>query len=211
MSLDGLLPPVFAHLNSRTQVMDVSIVFVCALSAGMTLLFEVDTMGNIAALCGILVAATVDIALVVVRYDSESYESRRVTRCCALFAFVCILCGATAFGSSAHWAAVIPGVILVLLALYIQQQKQTNLPKHFSCPGVPFVPLIGAASFLFLGLALEAHVWLSCSVAAGVAVVSYFLYGFWQPTSTARTAKLPALPEKELKETELLQQRRDSD
>jgi amino acid transporter len=180
MAVDRLIPPVFMQINPKTNVPEVAVLTTCGLTVFITLFFDVQLIGNLVSLNGLLISSLVDISVVVARYDSECTFSRRVNRCCAIFYILTIVCG---LGLYHDWPLLLLSpipVVLVLIYIFIQSQIQINIPRNFSCPCVPLVPLLGAASFLLMSGTVEGRAWLIFGVCNVLAIISYVVYGYKQ-------------------------------
>jgi APA family basic amino acid/polyamine antiporter len=122
MSRDGLLPPIFARVNPRTQT-PIPVILLVGLAmaavAGLTPIGEVAELVNIGTL--------------------------------AAFFLVCV------------------GVIVLRVT-------QPDLPRPFRTPWFPWVPLLGAASCLYLALSLPWVTWMRFGLwlAAGLAIYVYY-------------------------------------
>eukprot|EP00826_Nyctotherus_ovalis_P058032 TRINITY_DN7955_c0_g2_i3.p1 TRINITY_DN7955_c0_g2~~TRINITY_DN7955_c0_g2_i3.p1 ORF type:complete len:563 (-),score=110.22 TRINITY_DN7955_c0_g2_i3:152-1840(-) len=180
MSYDRLLPKAFMRVNPKTQVPDFSIVVTCIVATVITLLFDVEVAGNAVSLCGLLIAAWVDLSVIVARYEVDCGFSKNINRCSVAFFVLTLIMGFSLYYNISLLLAAICAVLLCAIYYYIQKQPQVNMPKSFVCPCVPLVPLIGAASFTLMASIVPADGWIIVLVYAGLGVISYFMYGYWQ-------------------------------
>ncbi len=180
MAYDRLLPKAFMRTNPKTQVPDFSIVAAGAICAAITLLFDVDLAGNAVSLVGLLVSSTVDLSVVVARYDLDCTFSRQVNRGCFIFFLFSLLTGASFYYGWPILVTILFATPLVLVYLYTARQTQVNIPKNFACPCVPLIPMLGALTFLLMASTVDLKAWAIVLTYLGIGGISYFMYGYWQ-------------------------------
>jgi len=209
MAYDRLLPKVFMKTNPVTQVPDFAIIVTGIISFVLTLLFDVELAGNAVSLAGLIVSATVNISVVVARYDIDCQFSKNVNKLCALFIFFSLLLGFSFYYDWPFWTSIIFACPLIFAFVYIQMQVQVNIPKNFKCPCVPLVPMLGTISFIMLACTIDLDAWKIYLIYMGIGVASYFMYGYWQSKlnpyrtesiASVTQAELPVDIENELRE-----------
>ncbi len=67
--------------------------------------------------------------------------------------------------------------IVVCAGVLVLRYKRPDLPRPFRTPGAPFVPLLGAASCMFLALSLPWEAWLRLISWLAFGFIIYFFYG----------------------------------
>ncbi|KAH9603047.1 hypothetical protein KSS87_006282 [Heliosperma pusillum] len=169
---DGLLPQLFAKVNSKRHTPMNSQIWVGLVAGIMAGLLNVQALSHILSV-GTLTGYSVVAACVLSLRFKEKSTTQGSAEWCSRWAEGVILlvvvacCGFTAgamyrFGAS-YFFLIIPVVIalLALAALYLRQEYSGTDPRGFSCPGVPFLPAIciffniflfaqGAASVLYV-------------------------------------------------------------
>jgi basic amino acid/polyamine antiporter, APA family len=68
--------------------------------------------------------------------------------------------------------------ILVCIGILILRARDPGRPRAFKTPLVPFVPMLGVVSCLYLMLGLPWITWLRFGLWLGLGLVIYFLYGY---------------------------------
>jgi APA family basic amino acid/polyamine antiporter len=68
--------------------------------------------------------------------------------------------------------------MLVCLGVLILRRREPERPSAFKTPWVPFVPLLGVASCIYLMLGLPWITWMRFVLWLAVGLVVYFSYGF---------------------------------
>ena len=68
--------------------------------------------------------------------------------------------------------------ILVCIGILILRKRDPNRPRTFKTPLVPFVPILGVTSCLYLMLGLPWITWIRFGLWLVVGMVVYFSYGF---------------------------------
>jgi len=180
MAYDRLLPKAFLRVNPKTQVPDFSIIVTCIVASLITLLFDVEVAGNAVSLGGLLIAAWVDLGVIGARYESEYDFSKKINRGCIAFFFLTLILGFSLYYNISIILSIMCSILLIAIYYYIQLQPQVNIPIHFSCPCVPLVPLIGAASFILMASIVPYDGWLIITIYIGLGLISYFMYGYWE-------------------------------
>ena len=197
MAFDRLLPKVFMQQNQKTRTLDAAIYVTCFLGVFITLIFDVSLIGNAISLTGLLVSATVDLGVVVARYNNEGYFAHRINRGCFIFYFVSILGGASLYFDWPIEITVVCGVINVGIYIFIALQPQLNIPINFACPCVPLIPMAGALTFLLVSSTVELKAWIVYLWYMLFGAIFYFFYGYkqsklnpYRKTSNASTRML---------------------
>ena len=68
--------------------------------------------------------------------------------------------------------------ILVCIGILVLRKREPNRPRGFSTPFVPWVPMLGVISCLYLMLGLPWVTWIRFGLWLALGLVIYFLYGF---------------------------------
>ena len=68
--------------------------------------------------------------------------------------------------------------VVVCIAVIVLRYKRPDLPRGFRCPGMPVVPLVGAAFSIWLITFLEPMTWLRFAVWFVLGLAIYFAYGY---------------------------------
>ena len=69
--------------------------------------------------------------------------------------------------------------LLVCAGVIILRHKDPHRPRGFRCPWVPWVPLAGIATCIYLMFGLPTITWIRFGVWLVIGLVLYFAYGFW--------------------------------
>jgi basic amino acid/polyamine antiporter, APA family len=67
--------------------------------------------------------------------------------------------------------------VVVCIAVIVLRYRQPDLPRSFRCPGMPYVPIIGAVFSLWLITFLAPETWLRFAVWFVIGGIVYFAYG----------------------------------
>lgn len=67
--------------------------------------------------------------------------------------------------------------VLVCVGVIVLRRAEPLRPRKFSCPGYPYVPILGALMSLGLMFGLPGLTWLRFVIWMGLGLVIYFLYG----------------------------------
>jgi APA family basic amino acid/polyamine antiporter len=67
--------------------------------------------------------------------------------------------------------------VIVSLGVLVLRYKQPNLDRPFRTPGMPFVPILGALSCLYLMSFLPLETWIRLFIWLAIGLAIYFLYG----------------------------------
>ena len=78
--------------------------------------------------------------------------------------------------------------VVVCAAVIYLRRAQPELPRPFKCPLVPFIPIAGILSCLFLMIGLPLDTWIRLVVWLAIGLVIYFAYGRSHSTLTAGAA-----------------------
>lgn len=70
--------------------------------------------------------------------------------------------------------------VLVCAGIIVLRYKEPDRPRGFRCPLVPWVPLAGIASCVYLMFGLPWVTWLRFVVWLAAGLIIYFSYGFWR-------------------------------
>jgi APA family basic amino acid/polyamine antiporter len=234
ISRDNLLPSVFMATNPKTKVPDFAIIIICLVSCVLSIVVDVESLGDLSSLTGLWVSALVDISVIVARYSPAPPNPRKegaelallpapssvpeaspldemfnpessankpsssvmVNGLCVYFVILTIFVGFSMF-YQLHWALWTSGCVLILgIALFISLQKQTNIPLNSPCPFVPFFPLLGCLSFLWLGTTIKIQVWGVGGLVVLFFVLTYFCYGYRHGYGTTEPVPLTEAEEK---------------
>lgn len=83
--------------------------------------------------------------------------------------------------------------VLVCISILVLRKKSPNLKRPFKTPLVPYVPILGAATCLFLMLGLPPHTWIRFVLWLAIGLVIYFVYGH-KHTSYERAVPAEGVP-----------------
>ncbi|KAG7394013.1 hypothetical protein PHYBOEH_005936 [Phytophthora boehmeriae] len=150
MAKDGLLPPVFAKLNSRTHVPVTSTIFTGALVASIALVFDLDFLANVIS-CGTLQVFTFVNAGVLLLRMRPSLSGAGVVHRVIIFVIAC-------FALSLSFVFDLPvsiqgffAVVVVVSFVFIHRLgKLGDLTTSFQCPLVPLVPCVGILANVYM-------------------------------------------------------------
>lgn len=104
--------------------------------------------------------------------------------------FVAVLAGVADIASAADLTNIgtLFAFVLVCAGVIVLRYKDPDRPRPFRCPGVPFVPLLGMASCLYLMISLPWATWVRFAAWMGIGLAIYFLYGYRRSRLHVRTA-----------------------
>ncbi|SEO98174.1 amino acid permease [Paenibacillus sp. OV219] len=68
--------------------------------------------------------------------------------------------------------------LVVSLGIIVLRRTQPDMQRGFKVPFVPYTPILGAASCLYLMLQLKAFTWASFGIWLAIGLVIYFIYGY---------------------------------
>lgn len=69
---------------------------------------------------------------------------------------------------------------LICLGIVILRRREPHCERAFKCPFVPWVPLLGIFSCMYLATGLPFITWVRFAVWLAVGIIFYFSYGFWK-------------------------------
>jgi APA family basic amino acid/polyamine antiporter len=69
------------------------------------------------------------------------------------------------------------GFIVVSLSVIVLRKRMPNFNRIFTCPGVPFTPIITVICCLYLLSRLQAKTWIGFAVWLTIGLIVYFTYG----------------------------------
>ena len=67
--------------------------------------------------------------------------------------------------------------ILVAIGIVVLRRTRPDLPRAFTCPGVPYVPVLAVLAAIYLMLNLPAATWTRFFVWMAIGLIVYFAYG----------------------------------
>jgi basic amino acid/polyamine antiporter, APA family len=67
--------------------------------------------------------------------------------------------------------------VIVCLAVLVMRRIRPDAERHFRCPWVPFVPIMGVLLCLLLMFSLPSENWLRLFVWFAIGFMIYFFYG----------------------------------
>lgn len=172
---DGLLPKSFQEVHN--DVLRFSALATGGFCILITMFLNVDFLGNATALMGLLGDAIVDISTVIARYEVNGVQNKGVNFGCVIF---CVFSLFASYSVYYGWPLNITiGLFIVVIAsfCYIQCQPQTNIPKDFACPFVPFFPMAGAFSMISIASTVGMSVWSAFTILTVCWMSLYFFYG----------------------------------
>lgn len=70
--------------------------------------------------------------------------------------------------------------ILICIGIVVLRRREPHRERGFKCPWVPWVPLLGVFSCLYLATGLPTVTWIRFAAWLVVGMVFYFSYGFWK-------------------------------
>ena len=77
-------------------------------------------------------------------------------------------------------------VVVCIAVVVVLRYRQPDLPRSFRCPGMPFVPIVGAVFSQWLITFLAPETWLRFGLWFLVGAVVYFAYGMRRPVLARR-------------------------
>lgn len=78
--------------------------------------------------------------------------------------------------------------VIVCGGVLVLRYSRPDLPRPFRTPGVPFIPILGIISCLYLMSGLPWDTWMRLLIWMGIGLVLYFSYGFRKSRLRRRTA-----------------------
>jgi APA family basic amino acid/polyamine antiporter len=92
---------------------------------------------------------------------------------------VAIVSGIFPIGTLGHMVSIgtLLAFVIVCLGVLVLRYKQPNLDRPFKTPGMPFVPILGALSCLYLMSFLPIETWIRLFIWLAIGLAIYFLYG----------------------------------
>jgi APA family basic amino acid/polyamine antiporter len=102
---------------------------------------------------------------------------------------VAIVSGIFPIGTLGHMVSIgtLLAFVIVCLGVLVLRYKQPGLDRPFRTPGMPFVPILGALSCLYLMSFLPIETWIRLFIWLAIGLAIYFLYG---GNAAARARKL---------------------
>jgi len=81
--------------------------------------------------------------------------------------------------------------MLVCAGVIILRYREPDRPRPFKVPFMPWTPILGIVSCLYLATGLPGVTWWRFAIWLGVGLVIYFLYGFRKSALTTKPPKVP--------------------
>ena len=202
---DGLLPPIFAKVNSQTQVPTFGILFNGWVVGILACFFNLDALANTISLLVLLIFTFVNAAVIILRFQpgvdsleieygvsevSPLKEGKNVVSNHTDYSMhihtsiltICITIVSLLQTTSKLAVLLYPFLILSLisfLAIFIKmscQPTQTST-QTFQCPCVPLIPTLGIISNAWMMGSLPIYSWIFVIAFLVSGLAFYFLYG----------------------------------
>ncbi|WCJ22994.1 cationic amino acid transporter 9 [Euphorbia peplus] len=183
---DGLLPSIFAKVHPTRHTPVHSQIWVGIVASILAGLFNVHMLSHILSVGSLTGYSVVSACVVTLRWKDKTSSQVSFRRTSAFTeGVICILvvafCGFGAglfYRYGASFAFLIVAVVIAVLAtaaLYVRQAYAD--PPGFSCPGVPFVPVISIFFNIFLFAQLHVEAWGRFVVLSIIMIGIYAFYG----------------------------------
>jgi len=185
MSRDGLFFPIFGKLNPKTGVPTVGVIIVGTFTATVALFIPIGALADFISLGSLYAFTMVDCSMIYFRYSVNRKQS--IISLILLLAFV-LLCGSlslclTLQPSITLGAATIVAIVLgvaavaVVLVFAIKLEKRDVSDLKFTCPLVPFVPMLGILVNVFMMASRSPLTYYSFLIWFAIGLGIYFFWG----------------------------------
>ncbi|ERN00205.1 hypothetical protein AMTR_s00111p00097580 [Amborella trichopoda] len=183
---DGLLPSIFAKVHPTRHIPIHSQVWVGTIVGIIAGLFDVHRLSHILSVGGLASSSVVSACVVTLRLK---HKDTRLTYMLGITTYqkgvICFLgvasCGfltGLLYQCNASNICILALVVMaVLFAVVLHYNQEYAAPSGFSCPGVPFVPLVCIFFNLFLFAQLHWEAWVRFAVVGIVSIGLYAVYG----------------------------------
>ncbi|ERN00206.1 cationic amino acid transporter 9, chloroplastic isoform X1 [Amborella trichopoda] len=198
---DGLLPSFFAKVHPTRHIPNHSQVWVGTIAGIMSGFFDVHRLSHILSVGGLASSSIVSACVVTLRLKHKDTRLAYMMGITTYQKGVICLLGVASCGflaglscqsnvSSISILAVV--VMAVLFAIVLHYNEEFTEPSGFSCPGVPFVPLVCIFFNLFLFAQLHWEAWVRFVVVNIVSIGIYAVYG--QHHANVAASDLQSIP-----------------
>jgi APA family basic amino acid/polyamine antiporter len=184
MSVDGLLPRIFGHVDRNGNL------FWCTLISGavFTLIaFTVpfDYLWNMVSFGILLSFIMTNAAMVIARTRAQSTITYKLTGANVLMSAISMFLFQKGYLMNGNTGCLIASVIILAIVVvlsimhYMQCPHSSATAGSYRAPFVPFLPFLSITINWFL---ISQLAWLDIGLGfcwIGLAILSYFLYGFW--------------------------------
>jgi len=186
MAKDGLLWPCFQWLNAK-QVPVFGTIVTGVFASLIGFLLDLADLANMISI-GTLMAFTVVCAgVIILRYKSIPGEPEVVRLylrprhiplvVVAYIIFSVLFATIYKINVMPVWASALFGIPVILIYIWLQFQKVTDIPKSFKCPLVPLFPCLGMLVNIFVILSLPVDAIYRVLIWSFIGLLIYFLYG----------------------------------
>mmetsp|Transcript_22707 Transcript_22707/g.52986 ORF Transcript_22707/g.52986 Transcript_22707/m.52986 type:complete len:560 (+) Transcript_22707:1-1680(+) len=174
---DGLMPRALAHLSKRTKEPDVGTVATGLLGSLLALFVELDTLVNVTSLGTLNIYAVVCAGVVLLRVESPKHPAAPGILLGVL------TCGSLLLGVCVGQGLPVPVVVVAGVAVVGPIVAMATLPRTpppadtYTCPLIPFVPMLGMAITLYLSAFFTPVVYESYAIWLVVGAIVWAAYG----------------------------------
>ncbi|KAJ4799813.1 cationic amino acid transporter 9 [Rhynchospora pubera] len=189
---DGLLPSVFAKVHPSRHTPLNSQIWVGIIAAVLAGIFNVTQLSHILSVGTLTGYSVVSACVITLRWkekgDIHAYKMRISSWCEGVTCLVVVAVSGFAAGVCYRFGG--PLILLLIFfltavasaaALYFRQVYAET--PGFSCPGVPFVPIISIFFNIFLFAQLHEEAWYRFVILSLISVGIYAFYGQYNATS----------------------------
>ena len=175
---DGLYCKSLQKVNPKTKVPTTATILTGAGALLFSAIFSYAYLTAAISLACLFGYGSVCLGTMVKRYGQSAHKTLR-TVLLIIFVISSILCG---FSFTYEWPIICGIVTLgVCLAIMIMFKliKPTWAPQTFSCPGLPWIPMIGAFTNFFMFGSAELVSWIIFGGFTLFGLIIYGTYGAW--------------------------------
>jgi len=202
MAKDGMLANVLASTNAK-KVPEFATILTAVISCVFALILPVDVLGEAAALACLIISSIVDLGVVILRYEHPKNQPYLTYLCLAFL-------GLSFFAGFSFQHSLPDGVmwgvlwLLINMIILVACQKQRNFPSNYICPGLPYIPMFGALTFMFITGTVTTISWILVIGYQLLVIPIYFFYSINHSMLSKETALDANIIEKSLRRSQYL-------
>lgn len=192
LAREGLLPPVFAQVH-ETRGTPVFATAVTAVTAGLlSFLFDIEILAELVSIGTLFVFACVCAAVLWRRYRVEERPALPLGWRLAAVVLLSVVIGEISRFDEPFW--ILAPLLLVLVGISYSLSRlplAEHGPQKFKVPFVPYIPVMGIFSAIYLIGSLGILAYVRFVVWSGLSTVLYLLYGVHYSNIDAESEMVP--------------------